>query len=87
MWSPTTLLYKRANPAIQRIAAIRQCRTLYFYCIKISFGGKSRAFESFHIILTIVGNHVSRLICTLKQEMSQSRDECPQRNWSSIIHI
>ena len=22
-----------------------------------------------------------------KQEMSQSRDECPQRNWSSIRHI
>ena len=24
---------------------------------------------------------------TKKQEMSQSRDECPQRNWSSIRHI
>ena len=23
----------------------------------------------------------------LKQEMSQSRDECPQRNWSSIRQI
>ena len=23
----------------------------------------------------------------LEQEMSQSRDECPQRNWSSIRHI
>ena len=22
-----------------------------------------------------------------KQEMSQTRDECPQRNWSSIRHI
>ena len=22
-----------------------------------------------------------------EQEMSQSRDECPQRNWSSIRHI
>ena len=22
-----------------------------------------------------------------KQEMSQSRDECPQRNWSGIRHI
>ena len=24
---------------------------------------------------------------TRKQEMSQSRDECPKRNWSSIRHI
>ena len=24
---------------------------------------------------------------TSKQEMSQSRDECPQRNWSCIRHI
>ena len=23
----------------------------------------------------------------LKQEMSQTREECPQRNWSSIRHI
>ena len=23
----------------------------------------------------------------LEQEMSQTRDECPQRNWSSIRHI
>ena len=22
-----------------------------------------------------------------EQEMSQTRDECPQRNWSSIRHI
>ena len=32
------------------------------------------------------------LICNMttfrkKQEMSQSRDECPKRNWSSIRHI
>ena len=24
---------------------------------------------------------------TVKQEMSQARDECPQRNWSSTRHI
>ena len=24
---------------------------------------------------------------TIQQEMSQTRDECPQRNWSSIRHI
>ena len=24
---------------------------------------------------------------TTEQEMSQTRDECPQRNWSSIRHI
>ena len=53
MWSPTTLSYKRANPSIQPIAAIRQFRILYFYFIKINFSGKSMAFQSFHIILTI----------------------------------
>ena len=27
------------------------------------------------------------VIFYFKQEMSQTRDECPQRNWSSIRHI
>ena len=26
-------------------------------------------------------------VCKGRQKMSQSRDECPQRNWSSIRHI
>ena len=26
-------------------------------------------------------------VCKGKQEMSQTRDECPQRNWSSTRHI
>ena len=40
-----------------------------------------------------VSNAQMPLICLFfrkdlnKQEMSQTRDECPQRNWSSIRHI
>ena len=30
---------------------------------------------------------VAKATSNLEQEMSQSRDECPQRNWSSIRHI
>ena len=30
---------------------------------------------------------VEMLRLLIKQEMSQTRDECPQRNWSSIRHI
>ena len=36
---------------------------------------------------TVYKKKISSLKGTPKQEMSQTRDECPQRNWSSIRHI
>ena len=35
----------------------------------------------------ILSHVVAEKSLTEKQEMSQTRDECPQRNWSSIRHI
>ena len=31
--------------------------------------------------------HYKFVIFEMQQEMSQTRDECPQRNWSSTRHI
>ena len=40
--------------------------------------------DDISVILRVFCDSVSVI---KKQEMSQSRDECPQRNWSSIRHI
>ena len=37
-----------------------------------------------HTTLLEISCHLEK---KTKQEMSQTRDECPQRNWSSIRHI
>ena len=52
---------------------------------------------TWRVSCTLITIHVSQLTLFItfayilsrsrKQEMSQSRDECPQRNWSSIRHI
>ena len=39
-----------------------------------------------HIYYAIIKADPIRFACP-QQEMSQTRDECPQRNWSSIRHI
>ena len=39
------------------------------------------------LVLFGIGEHYFSAIKKQKQEMSQSRGECPQRNWSSIRHI
>ena len=66
--------------------------------LKLSHGGpatdkfaeqKKRNKTKIFIQNTLIssGHGISTIRIFHKQEMSQSRDECPQRNWSSIRHV
>ena len=56
-------------------------------------GGTTIQVSILHVLLNILSIsslprvHDTSVNLEMQQEMSQTRDECPQRNWSSIRHI